>query len=1021
MMRPVTSVGGVLQVGVQEQLHEKVRGVGFKTHAQQSHALGKIVKPFQSLLVGGATANAVSSASNAAAPRRAASHKSASRRSSSAARPSSAGPDASSSHKKAGASTSSSASRPATAGAAAAALPEPQVPVWAATAVHAPDRPNAPSQQTPAERLAAHRAPGSTGTGAGTGAVPRVAKSHKLVTRQYGKSYTDASPRQLDESHAQVSIERHARPLVIRPADRAESPVIKFVPIRHVVGVRPVQTPHTHTQTQQRAWGPQPPVAADEEQEERDLQKEQAQAQSQAQQRALEQYQQQLQQSQQLQQQLLQQQQQSYTEHKLPSASAPPLSASLTTPYFDSLAGAPHPYSNMFQQQHASAQPPAMYAHAHAHTHAQSRSHSRRPSSSAVAGALDHPALSVHTADPDSADGAATLPVYPASHTAHSAMEALSSPSPVRNHHPQPAHSQQHQQQHSDLGDSHIPADAAPSSPTQRRSGSGSDLHSPAHRAEQERKRAEAVHEKQMKLYLSPSSRASYRQSVQSPNARARAGAAVATPHFTPNPQSHDGAAPAHSAHDSSAPTAAAGAAADHGPAQSVSHSSSRSSLFFETPQTRPDDLPPLPVVHAPPKLLYPPTESDPHRALAAALRGPRLQYQSSAGSVPVETPLSPQGACTAGSDAADAATAEVTSALSAVVAERAAQRAQLERDQKALWADKFNKLRQATAAAPARGMRSPPSSSPAAPISSPAAAAAAVLHDDHEHGAPARALQFGHAPAEDATRGHEEEEPFSHSYLASTTVPNVHAAGPAIAATQQGALYGGRTSDPQVVSRAGVSASRAPAAAASNVLYSAAAATAAASSTSATAAAAPSTAAPAASNSPSSALPATRRFVVGSTNGAKLSSVRDVVERVFGTASVAPDAGSIHPDAPALRGVKAGQAWRPAEVVGVNVASGVSDQPLSAQETLAGAEQRARAALASDPLAEFGVGIEGGVEQLAGRFYESGWVVIVDRHGRVGSGSSARFQLAESVRVTPRGAKKTNKKKLLCCARGTE
>ena len=862
------------------------------------------------------------------------------------------------------------------------------MPVWAATAVHAPDRPNAPSQQTPAERLAAHRAPGS----ASAGAVPRVAKSHKLVTRQYAKAYTDASPRQLDETHAQVSIERHARPLVIRPADRSESPVIKFVPIGHVVGVRPVQTPQQQQQ-QQQAWGPQPPTAAEQEQEERAVQKEQAQAQSQAQQRAMEQYQQQLQQSQQLQQQLQQQHHhQSYAEHKMPSASAPPLSASLATPYFDSLAGAPHPYSSMFQQQHASADSPAM--------HSQSRSDSRRPSGSAAA--ADHPALSVHTAD--SADGS-TLPVFPASHMPHSGggMEALSSPSPVRNHHPRPSTSASASASASASGEGRTTPEEAPPSPTQAQSQSqrrnGQDLHSPAHRAEQERKRAEALHDKQMKMYLSPSSRA-YRKSTAHSPAAATAAAKHATPHFTPNPLSH-GAAAERPSHESFPPTAPV--AADH----TVSHSSSRSSLFFETPQTRPEDLPPLPVVHAPPKLLYPPTESDPHRALAAALRGPPLQYQSSAGSVPLETPMSPQAACTAGSDVADAATAEVTSSLAAVVAERAAQRAQLERDQKALWADKFNKLRQATtaASASARSMRSP-SSSPARAISSPPAAAAGVP-SRHEDGhqvarvdAPIRALQFGHAAAEEPVGSHEQGEPLSHShsYSAPTVVPNMRAAGPSMAATQQGALYGGRISDPQVVSRAGASVSRAPAvtAASSNVLYSAA--TAAASSASATVAAAPSAAAPAASHHPPWSLAMTRRFVVGSTNGAKLSSVREVVERVFGTHTVAPDANSIHPDAPALAGVKPGQAWRPAEVVGVNVPSGVSNQPLSAQETIAGAEQRARAALASDPLAEFGVGIEGGVEELTGRFYESGWVVIVDRHGRVGSGSSARFQLAESV-----------------------
>ena len=46
-----------------------------------------------------------------------------------------------------------------------------------------------------------------------------------------------------------------------------------------------------------------------------------------------------------------------------------------------------------------------------------------------------------------------------------------------------------------------------------------------------------------------------------------------------------------------------------------------------------------------------------------------------------------------------------------------------------------------------------------------------------------------------------------------------------------------------------------------------------------------------------------------------------------------------------------------------VSVASGVADQPMSADETICGAIARARGALAAVPRAELGLGLEGGVD----------------------------------------------------------
>ena len=50
-------------------------------------------------------------------------------------------------------------------------------------------------------------------------------------------------------------------------------------------------------------------------------------------------------------------------------------------------------------------------------------------------------------------------------------------------------------------------------------------------------------------------------------------------------------------------------------------------------------------------------------------------------------------------------------------------------------------------------------------------------------------------------------------------------------------------------------------------------------------------------------------------------------------------------------------------EFVGVSVPSGVSDQPMSNEETLTGAMQRAENASKDTPDADFWVGLEGGCE----------------------------------------------------------
>lgn len=88
---------------------------------------------------------------------------------------------------------------------------------------------------------------------------------------------------------------------------------------------------------------------------------------------------------------------------------------------------------------------------------------------------------------------------------------------------------------------------------------------------------------------------------------------------------------------------------------------------------------------------------------------------------------------------------------------------------------------------------------------------------------------------------------------------------------------------------------------------------------------------------------------------------------------------------------------WPEAEIVPVSVPTGVSAMPMSDEETRTGARNRAiaaREALAAD----FGVGLEGGVQQEAFGLVLHGWVVIVAGDGRVGIGGCPRLQLPEHI-----------------------
>lgn len=110
-------------------------------------------------------------------------------------------------------------------------------------------------------------------------------------------------------------------------------------------------------------------------------------------------------------------------------------------------------------------------------------------------------------------------------------------------------------------------------------------------------------------------------------------------------------------------------------------------------------------------------------------------------------------------------------------------------------------------------------------------------------------------------------------------------------------------------------------------------------------------------------------KIAVGSTNPVKVTAVSQIFLRV----------------------------WPNAEVVSVSVPSGVTEMPLTDEETRVGARNRAMAAREAVG-ADFGVGLEGGVQTEPFGLVLHGWVVIVDDNGRIGIGGCPRLQLPQHI-----------------------
>lgn len=101
---------------------------------------------------------------------------------------------------------------------------------------------------------------------------------------------------------------------------------------------------------------------------------------------------------------------------------------------------------------------------------------------------------------------------------------------------------------------------------------------------------------------------------------------------------------------------------------------------------------------------------------------------------------------------------------------------------------------------------------------------------------------------------------------------------------------------------------------------------------------------------------------------------------------------------AAALAGFQAAFPAESCTAHGLSVPSGVSDQPMTDAETLAGATNRAGNARAAAPDADFWAGIEGGIEEEFGQMWAFAWVVVCDQAGKIGRARTSAFALPEEI-----------------------
>lgn len=111
------------------------------------------------------------------------------------------------------------------------------------------------------------------------------------------------------------------------------------------------------------------------------------------------------------------------------------------------------------------------------------------------------------------------------------------------------------------------------------------------------------------------------------------------------------------------------------------------------------------------------------------------------------------------------------------------------------------------------------------------------------------------------------------------------------------------------------------------------------------------------------------KKISIGSKNPVKIAAVENAVKKI----------------------------WSDIEIISIEVSSGVSEQPISDDEAIKGATNRAKLSLQKTD-ADLGIGLEGCTIDTKYGMLLSGWVVVIDKNGKVGIGSGGRLLLPERI-----------------------
>ena len=116
-------------------------------------------------------------------------------------------------------------------------------------------------------------------------------------------------------------------------------------------------------------------------------------------------------------------------------------------------------------------------------------------------------------------------------------------------------------------------------------------------------------------------------------------------------------------------------------------------------------------------------------------------------------------------------------------------------------------------------------------------------------------------------------------------------------------------------------------------------------------------------------------KIAIGTLNKAKVSAVENIIKTI----------------------------WNDVEFYSIETDSKISAQPLTDEESIRGAITRAKEAIIKvnkqyNVNVDYGIGLEGNIQNNSYAMFLHGWVAIVDKEGQIGLGQSASVQLPKKI-----------------------